>query len=288
MSAWPVDLQPPPRDGLAALVLSFATDDGAVCGIVGQLLHDGGEGAAAALVFVERRPHVLASAAPEPVESPDWRALTTGAIRTTIEAPLERWTVAGGGLALTVEADGAAAPLTPVGGVAGAEQPVRVRGSIALPGGGAPIALDARGQRSTRGGTLDWRALHSLRSVSAWFPDGPGVALTGARPRKAAPNHDRDELWAALWEPDPRPVDEPRLSTTYDATGHQRRAGLELWLNDPEHPDEDALFARRAAGHALCGSSLELGPLRLDCAFFRWTMEGAAGIGRYDVLRPAS
>jgi len=33
------------------------------------------------------------------------------------------------------------------------------------------------------------------------------------------------------------------------------------------------------------GSSLDLGALRLDPAFFRWRSEGAEGVGRYDVLR---
>ena len=35
---------------------------------------------------------------------------------------------------------------------------------------------------------------------------------------------------------------EPRLSTTYDAEGHQRRAGLELWVG------EDDPLPRRAGG----------------------------------------
>ena len=72
---------------------------------------------------------------------------------------------------------------------------------------------------------------------------------------------------------------EPRLSTTYDPEGHQRRAGLELWL------DEESELPRRAAGEALCGTSLEVGALQLDCAFFAWTMEGRAGVGPYEVLR---
>jgi hypothetical protein len=37
----------------------------------------------------------------------------------------------------------------------------------------------------------------------------------------------------------------------------------------------------------VCGTSLDLGRLRLDCAFFRWRMDGRTGFGRYDILRPA-
>ena len=81
---------------------------------------------------------------------------------------------------------------------------------------------------------------------------------------------------------EPRAVDvvDPRLSTAYDGEGRQLRAGLELWV------DEDG-WPRRAAGEITCGTSLDLGRLRLDCAFFRWRMEGREGFGRYDVLRRA-
>ena len=78
--------------------------------------------------------------------------------------------------------------------------------------------------------------------------------------------------------PAPVPVAEPRLSTTYDGEGHQRRAGLELWV-----ADEDQL-PRRVGGRALCGTTLDLGRLRLDSSFFAWRMEGREGVGRYDVL----
>jgi hypothetical protein len=37
----------------------------------------------------------------------------------------------------------------------------------------------------------------------------------------------------------------------------------------------------------LCGSTLDLGELRLDCAFLHWRMGGRSGIGRYDLLRRA-
>ena len=77
------------------------------------------------------------------------------------------------------------------------------------------------------------------------------------------------------------PVDEARLSTTWDAAGRQRRAGLELWIGEEDE------FPRRAAGEAVCGTTLELGRLRMDLAFLRWEMEGRGGAGRYEVLRRA-
>ena len=62
-------------------------------------------------------------------------------------------------------------------------------------------------------------------------------------------------------------------------TGALRR-DLELYLDEEGYP-------RRAAGEVLCGTTLDLGRLRLDCAFFAWHMEGREGVGRYDVLRRA-
>jgi hypothetical protein len=38
----------------------------------------------------------------------------------------------------------------------------------------------------------------------------------------------------------------------------------------------------------VAGTSLDLGRLRLDCAFFRWRSGGREGVGRYDVLRRIS
>jgi hypothetical protein len=123
--------------------------------------------------------------------------------------------------------------------------------------------------------------MEAARSLAAWLPAGPGVALTSVRPAGAR-HHAAELAWAALLEPaGTLLVHEPRLSTTYDDGGRQIRAGLELWVG--EHDDH----ARFAAGEAICGSTVDLGQLRLECAFFRWHMEGQTGVGRYDVLRRA-
>ena len=116
--------------------------------------------------------------------------------------------------------------------------------------------------------------------MTAWTGDA-SASLTAVRPAGAA-HHAEEATWAALWEPEGLlAIDDGRLSTTYDADGHMRRAALELW------PAAEDAWARRAAGEVLCGSSLDLGALRLDCAFFRWHLEGRAGVGRYDILRRA-
>ena len=106
---------------------------------------------------------------------------------------------------------------------------------------------------------------------------------TATAPSPRAAHHSDERSWAAVWEDGGLlPIEDGRLSTTYDAEGHTRRAGLELW------PPGDEVWPRRAAGEVLCGSSLDLGALQLDCAFFRWHLDGRSGVGRYDILRRAA
>ena len=119
--------------------------------------------------------------------------------------------------------------------------------------------------------------------MSAWLEGPRGVALSAGRPA-GAPAHGTEAVTAFVLEPGdglaaPVSVAEPRLSTTYDADGRQRRAGLELWVR------EDDELPRRLAGEVACGTSLRLADLELACAFFHWRMEGRSGVGRYDVLR---
>lgn len=156
------------------------------------------------------------------------------------------------------------------------EQLVRVRGEVRA--GGISAQIDAPGQRGETLAVADWSELDLVRTVSAWLGDG-GIVLESHRPAKAK-GHDAEEVWAALVEHgEPVPIADPRLSTTYDGDGHQRRAGLELWTTD-----EDG-YPIRAGGEVICGSSLDLDDLVLDLAFFRWRAEGTEGVGRYDILR---
>ena len=141
------------------------------------------------------------------------------------------------------------------------------------------MAIDCFGQRGHSWGAPDWDRMALARTLAAWLDDDLGVTLTAVRPAKAE-HHDRELVAATILEGEAAVPgrSSPRLSTTYDADGRQRHAGLELWV------DEDG-FPRRAAGEVVCGTTLDLGRLRLDCAFFRWRMDGREGVGRYDVLR---
>jgi hypothetical protein len=170
-------------------------------------------------------------------------------------------------------------PAVRAGGVVRAEQLCHVHGMVRLGGGRREVRC--LGQRSRAWGDTDWERIEATRTLAAWLEDGSGVMLNAVRPAGAS-THGGEEVWAAVvGAAGALRVDDPRLSTTYDEDGRQQRAALELWVG--AHDD----FPRRAAGEVVCGSTLDLGALRLDCAFVRWRMGGRTGVGRYDLLRRA-
>jgi len=118
------------------------------------------------------------------------------------------------------------------------------------------------------------------RWLAAWLGDGRAVMLDARRPRRGS-SHASEQI--AAWVRDEagatRPVAEPLLSTTYDAAGRPRHAGLELWM------DEEAEFPRRAAGEALAAATVRARGVRWDVSFLSWTMEGQAGNGPYVIAR---
>lgn len=212
-------------------------------------------------------------------------------VQASVEEPLREWTVAFSGedgtlgFDLRLHALSAPAAVPPgsdvarLGGMQGYEQLVSVEGTVRA--GGAPRRVSCRGQRGHSWGAPDWERLSLARTIGLWLDGDAGVSLTALRPAKSG-DHAGEVTAATLFTPEPVAIAEPRVSTTYDGEGRQRSAGLELYVGDGD--DE---IAHRAAGEVVCGTSLDLGRLRLDTAFLRWRMEGREGVGRYDVLRRA-
>lgn len=230
---------------------------------------------ALAIAFAGREPlGAIAEAGPAP----------PGDLVVEAESPLERWTVRAAGEldfvftfeALTPPAEyGGRIALVKAGGMEGYEQLCRVRGTI------GSRRVRGLGQRGHSWGNPDWDRIALTRSVGAWFDDGTGAVLASVRPVKAT-SHADEGIWAAVMDAERAlSVEEPRLSTTTDEAGRQIRAGLELWVDkDDDHPV-------RGIGKVVTGSTLELGALRLDVAFFNWHIEGRTAVGRYDIIRRA-
>jgi hypothetical protein len=270
------------------VTFAFADPSAGVYGIARLALAAAdGVATAFAVLFADGGPVATMAGADVPMgEDSGFEHLKLPGLEATIDDPLHRWSVrfedAGHGFALTFEAAGPPAefdadePAAHAGGMAGYEQLCHVHGSVQL--GPETRQVRGLGQRGHMWGIPDWDRIDTARYIGAWIEDGSAVVLRAVRP--AGASFQEEASWATLLGAAGNlRVDEPRLSTTYDDEGRQQRANLELWVG---HDDS---YPRRATGEVVCGSTLDLGPLRLDCAFLRWHMDGRVGVGRYDLLR---
>lgn len=271
-----------------ALTIALADARAAVFGTVRLGLAGGSH--ASGLVVLFRGSELAAVAAEGAVDAEDassWKQVQAAGIDFETLEPLRSWRLAfagqDGSLDLELEAAGDACaleerdPVARAGGMLGFEQPLRVRGVAQL--GGERIAIDGLGQRGRSWGDPDWSRIRRTRTVSAWF--GDEAVSVAAIARDGDSGHGGEAVSATLMGAGGcTKIADPRLSTTFDSEGRQRRATLELWVEDDGPP-------RRAAGDVLCGTTLDLGRLRLDTAFLEWRSEAGTGVGRYDVLRRA-
>jgi hypothetical protein len=260
-----------------AVTYAWASPDAELCGLARLASGAGADGSesfsALAIAFAGRLT-VGVIAESGAVAPPELVAETV--------APLERWTLKGSG---ELTFDLAFEALTPevgysgrqavvkAGGMEGYEQLCRVTGTI------GDTVLEGVGQRGHLWGNQDWDKIALTRAAGVWFEDGTGVALSAVRSIKTD-NHADEAKWGASFGGERTgEINEIRLSTTYDGQERQLRAGLELYLaKDDDYP-------LRGVGEVATGSTLELGALRLDVAFFRWHVEGRPAVGRYDILR---
>jgi hypothetical protein len=292
----PEDEAPRPQagDGFSeAVTVAFGDASAELYGVARVGLAEGGASGLALLFWRGEAVAVRAEGGGEVDGPSSWDEISVAGLDTSVVEPLRTWKLHFAGdeatFDLDLEATGPLAelpadhPVARVGGMAGYEQPVRVRGSATV--GDARVMVDGLGQRGHSWGAPDWERIELTRAVSAWMGDDLAVSLTAVRPAGKR-DHSAEAVVASILDRDEEGVAQaidvvdPRLSTTYDDEGRQRQAGLELWIDEDGYP-------RRAAGELTVGTSLDLGRLRLDCAFFRWRMEGREGFGRYDLLRRA-
>jgi len=274
------DPRPPGGEGFSdAVTFSFGDPDADVYAVARVGLSGEASASGLGLVFSGGEPVAVQADGVVDVTERSWAAIDAAGLATTIERPLEAWTLSFASDAATfdlrVEAASAPGEMAD-GGMEGYEQLCHFTGDATI--AGRPVAIDCLGQRGHSWGAPDWDKMALARTLGVWIGEDLGVSLLAIRPA-GADRHDHESIAAFLYEGgEPIRVEDPRLSTGYDGAQRQRRAGLELWL-DEESP------VRRAAGEVVCGTSLDLGRLRLDCAFLRWHMEGREGVGRYDILR---
>jgi hypothetical protein len=274
-----------PRSGQIAdgfsdsLTYAFSDPAGDVCGVARLGLSESG---ASGLALVFRGGEQAAVQADSGgAADASWEAVQAAGLSTETIEPLRRWRVRfAGDVPFDLEFEALGEPMTltadspagQAGGMEGFDHRCRVSGSV----GDSPLA--GFGQRGRSWGTPDWDKMTLARTLTAWFDDEHALSAVAVRPA-AAQSHADEAVSAFVLDHEVRPVAEARISTTYDADERQRAAGLELYVG----PDDE--YPARVAGEVVAGTSLDLGRLRLDCAFFRWRMHGRVGIGRYDILR---
>jgi hypothetical protein len=293
----PLDLAPGQSD---AVTVAFSDDAADVCGVarIGRALDADGSVVTSglAVLFAGGAPvAVRAEGGVAAGEGLGWGRAEAAGVWTEVVDPLRAWRMhfddedGQHGFLLDLESVSAAAelgadaPAAKLGGMEGYDQLVKVTGRVTI--GGAERTFSGRGQRGHSWGAPDWDKLRLARTLGVWLEGDSGITLTAVRAAKAA-SHADEAIHAVVLgrdgetdEPVSVVVADPRISTTYDSDGRQRHAGLELYETD------DTPYARRVAGEVACGTTLDLGRLRLDTAFFTWRMEGRTGVGRYDVLR---
>jgi hypothetical protein len=214
------------------------------------------------------------------------------------------WRLDGDGVALAAAAievpvapepaadDGAAAPVGAsfVPGE-GAPELVRVTGTLAL-GGDRSSAADLReinclGVRVTLPAPRSTKtAPASARLVAGWLPDGAAAACVALRGR-GADDHGSDAAYATVFDPERWiRVADPRLSTTYNASGSPTRANLELWIGegDSEYPRRAAAEVAAPGGSVAGPSDAAGGVSALQVLPLRYHSRGEEGSGVYALV----
>ena len=188
------------------------------------------------------------------------------------------WTLRGEGVELQVTSGSEAAPQRspePAGSeVTGMEELCRVVGKVTIRD--SDRAVNCVGTRCTVDG-IDAGAVLSMRFVSGWFAENEAFGLLSFRAHRAV-GHEDDLIAATLFDPDGwLPVADPRLSTTYGASGLPRRASLELWTGDGENE-----FPRRAAAEASGpGAGVQADGFELRVVPLHCYSRGSEGSGVY-------
>jgi hypothetical protein len=220
-----------------------------------------------------------------------WDRMEVDGLTTAIESPLERWSLslATPEVSFQLEAvavsppldltEQTAGPLVRAAGVSRYDQVCELVGQVELGGGAGPISLRCIGERTHAWGAYDWSSVESVRSLYAAGAE-QAVTVAAARPAGSA-GHGEELRVGHLVEPsaEPHVVDDVRISTVYDSAHVPKSADLELRLADEEFP-------LRVAGEAACGLRLEERAARITVSFFRWSLEGAPALGRYEAVEP--
>ena len=279
-----------------AVTFSFGDPDAGLYGLarLGLSGADGDRtGSALAMLFSGSQPVAVHARGAVPLDAgAGLERLALPGLEATVDEPLRHWTVrfddgerSGFELELRgVRAAGRASRHPSIaaqtGGMEGYEQLCRVHGTVRT--NGSEHEVRCLGQRGHAWGEPDWERIESTRTLGAWLDDGTGILLTRRAAGRCRRPRGRRDLGGRRSAPPAACA-----STSRGSRRRTTRAAASAAPASSCGSGRTTTYPRRASGEVVCGSTLELGQLRLDCAFLRWRMGGRAGIGRYDLLRRA-
>lgn len=118
------------------------------------------------------------------------------------------------------------------------------------------------------------------RDLTVMLDEG-GLLLVASAGPAGSWCHGEEETVAAISHPGGYlEFDRALVSTESDAAGRQQRASLELW------PAAEDVAVLHGAGYSLAGCTARLSSATVNTAQFRWSLDGHAGTGRYELTRP--
>ena len=245
------------------------------------------------MLFAGREPvAAIARGGLEVADGAGWESIALGGLRMAVDEPLRagrsRWTASAHGFELRFEALGPPAELdaddavAEAGGMAGYEQLCARHAARSAPAA-ARIEVRCLGQRGHGWGEPDWEPHRGRPHGRRVARRRLGVALVARAARRRAPHAD-EPVWAAL-------LDARRARSASTTRGSRRpttpTAASAAPASSCGSTTSDGYAASRARARCSAARRSTSAQLRLDCAFFRWRIDGATGVGRYDVLRRA-
>lgn len=190
-------------------------------------------------------------------------------------APLELETE-NDGLQLSVTSTGE--PITCDGELTGRREASLIETRGWLRHDGREITLDCLGVLHRRDPDREQNP-ELAREATIVLADGGLICLASAAALSST-DHGQEETVAAISHPGGYlEFNEVLLSTEYDQAGRQRRASLELW------PASEEIAALHGAGSVVAGCTANIAGVQVNTALFRWSLDGHAGMGRYEISR---
>src|SRR5437764_8121150 len=186
MTIAPEHEDPRPAAGGAfsdAVTLSFGDPEADVYAVARVGLSGEASASGLGLVFSGGEPVAVQADGVAEVTDRAWAAIDAAGLATTVERPLEAWTLsfASDGATFDLQVQAVSAPGEMAdGGMEGYEQLCHFSGDATI--AGRRVAIDCFGQLGHSWGSPDWDTMALARTLGVWMGEDLGVSLLAIRP----------------------------------------------------------------------------------------------------------